>query len=61
MLIQSKRTTISCLLALLGVALLIYGAFFRTIAVSVKGEEGVTIVAASEPALMKAISTACPT
>jgi hypothetical protein len=49
------------MLALIGVVLLVYGAWFRTIAVSVKGEDGVTVAVESEPALIKAITTMCPT
>jgi len=45
----------------MGVVLLVYGAWFRTIAASVKDEDGLTVVVESEPALMKAITVMCPT
>jgi hypothetical protein len=56
-----KRKTVCCPLALIGVVLLVYGAWFRTIAASVKDEDGLTVVVESEPALMKAITVMCPT
>lgn len=56
-----ERTIVCCLLALIGVVLLVYGAWFRTIGVSVEGEDGVTVAVESEPALIKAITIMCPT
>ena len=56
MIINNSKILIFSLLVLLGTALLAYGAFFHSTNVSAQQQDDPTIVAKSEPALIKEAS-----